>query len=90
MSADPATVGVVVLANLARGRERAVAAARERGAITARAVRRALDVDVLEGRGERGRAGRIARRLQRGGVTISERGVRKILERLSSGSDSSA
>lgn len=88
MSADPATVGARVLEALARGREKAVAAAQARGATTARAVRRALDVDVLEGHGERGRAGRIARRLKRGGVKITERGVRKILERLSSGSGS--
>lgn len=88
MSADPATVGLRVLASLARGREKAVAGAQARGAVTVRAVRRALDVDVLQGHGERGRAGRVQRRLWREGVNVSERQVRKILERLSSGSGS--
>ena len=88
MSADPATVGERVLAGLAKGRRRAIEDAQARGAITRRAVRRALDVDVLEGRSERGRAGRIARRLRRQGVGISERHVRRILDTLSSVSDS--
>ena len=88
MSADPATVGARVLAALERGRERAIAAARERGAVTARAVRRELDIDVLAGHPVRGRAGRIARRLRRQGVTLSERATRTILERLSIASDS--
>lgn len=88
MSTDPATVGARVLAGLEAGRQAAIAKAQARAAVTAREVRRALDVDVLEGRPERGRAGRIARRLHRDGLRISERGVRKILERLSSGSGS--
>lgn len=51
-------------------------------------VRRALDHDLLAGHKPRGRAGRIARRLRRDGFRLSVRGVAKILERLSSGSDS--
>lgn len=89
--ADDAQVGRRLLAVLAAGRERAIATQREHGAITIRAVRRQLDVDVLEGRSERGRAGRIARRLRRLGLTVSERHVRRILaDILSSVSDSSA
>lgn len=87
MSADPATVERI-LAGLAKGRQKAVERAQAQGAVTARAVRRALDVDVLEGRGERGRAGRIARRLRREGVTVGERQVRRIIDTLSSMSGS--
>jgi len=84
VSADPYLVGERVLAGLEKGRRRAIAQAQARGARTVRAVCQALDVDLLEGRGERGRAGRIARRLR---GMVGERQVRKILERLSSGSD---
>jgi hypothetical protein len=83
---DPATVGARVLAALDRARERAIAAARERAADNERLVRRELDIDLLDGHHERGRARRIHRRLRRYGVEISERNVYKVLARLSSGS----
>lgn len=79
MAADPAIVGQRVLAALAAGRQRAIDRARERGAITATLVRRALDVDILEGRPPWGRAGRISRSLRRRGVVVSDRRVREIL-----------
>jgi len=84
---DPADIGAKVLANLEAGRRRGIAAARERAAQAWRAVRRELDLDVLEGHAERGRAVRIHRRLWRHNVRLTERQVRKILERLASGSD---
>jgi hypothetical protein len=89
VSADPATVGEIVLANLARGRERAIEQARERGANTERAIRRELDIDILNHGDARGRAGRITRRLARYGLRLSERHVKRILDVLSSASDSS-
>lgn len=84
--ADALEVGERVLAALSRGRARAIEAARARGAANELEVRRLLDLDILAGHDERGRAGRIARRMTK---PISERGVRKILDRLSSDSDSS-
>jgi hypothetical protein len=84
MAADPAAVGVRVLAALEAGRREGIARAQARAAALAVAVRRELDSDILAGHAERGRAGRISRRLAREGVTVTERGARKILERLSS------
>lgn len=84
---DPAELGELVLAGLAKGRARAIEVQRQHGATTARAVRRALDVDVLEGRPPRGRAGRIGRRLRRDGISVSERQVARILAALISVSD---
>lgn len=81
-----------VRAGLARGRQRAIEYQRERAAPTERAVRRELDLDILRGHSERGRAERIAGALRgrlkiRAGngmirTSITPRGVRKILERL--------
>jgi hypothetical protein len=82
VTTDPATVAAI-LAGLESGRQKAIAASRERAAATWRAVRRASDDDVLEGHSERGRAGRIARRLRRDGTTISERHVFRLLAALS-------
>jgi hypothetical protein len=81
-------VGERVLQALERGRQRAIERQRRRGAITETLVRRLLDDDLLAARGVRGRAGRIQRALRRSGIDLTERGVRKVLERLSSGSDS--
>jgi len=77
--AEAAATGRRVLAALDAGRERAIAYQRERAARYERLVRPELDLDILAGHPERGRAGRIARRLG-----ISEGGCRKILHRLSS------
>lgn len=82
---DPAAVGRAVLVALARGRDLAIARARERAAPNERDVRRLLDLDILAGKKDRGRAGRISRALC---GRVSESGVRKILSRLSSGADS--
>lgn len=70
------------------GRARAIAAQREKGAATARAVRRELDLDILAGNPARGRAGRIAPRLRPAGVKISARQVQRILDALSCASSS--
>jgi hypothetical protein len=94
---DPLTTGVLVQQALEKGRAAAIAKARDEGAHNADKVRVALDKDILAGHGDRGRAGRIAKMVRghvrvRAGIEvrnfISPRGVRKILERLSSGSAS--
>jgi hypothetical protein len=77
-----------MLEGLAQGREKAIARMRERAAITETLARRLYDIDLLAGHPPRGRAGRLSRAMRREGVSITERGVRKILERLSSSSDS--
>ena len=82
---DAAQVGERVLEGLAKGRTRAIAAARERAAPTWRAIRAALDNDILDGYSARGRASRIKRRLR---LTISERQVNNVLVSLYSASDS--
>lgn len=96
--ADPAATGARVLAGLAAGRLEAIRMAREQAEHNERVVRRALDLDILAGHRQRGRAVRIARAV-RGKVSvhirenvdrdwITPRGVQKILARLSSGADS--
>lgn len=82
---NAAATGERVLAALDRGRALAIARARERAAPNERDVRRLLDLDILAGKGARGRAGRISRVLH---GRVSESGVRKILARLFSGADS--
>jgi hypothetical protein len=89
MAAEPLTVERL-LANLDDGRQRAIAAARLQGARSARAVLGELNKDILAGHPVRGRAGRITRRLRRHGVFLTERHVLRILDTLSSVSDSSA
>lgn len=79
MTPDPAIIGRRVLVALEAGRQRAIAEARARSATLARQVRRLMDDDALAGHSPRGRAGRIARRLRRAGVTVTERHVRRIL-----------
>ncbi len=81
---DPAEIGARVLAAFARGRCIAITAAQNRAAPLWRVVRAALDDDILRGHGERGRAGRIKRRLH---LTVSERQVKRILDTLNSASD---
>jgi hypothetical protein len=83
--ANPTRTGTLVLQALSEGRQRAIAVKREAAAPVEREVRRALDVDILAGHPQRGRAARIARAIHH---RVTERGVRKILERLFSGSDS--
>lgn len=102
---EPADLGRRVLAGLAKGRQRAIELARERARRNERLVLEALNHDILAGHPERGRAGRIHRRLTRqfshspDGVpghapngeppSISLRTVRNILARLASVADSS-
>jgi hypothetical protein len=88
--ADPALTGARVLAALSAGRQRAIAAKRLQAASIARAVLGELNKDIIAGHPVRGRAGRITRRLGRHGVFLTERHVLRILDRLSSVSDSSA
>jgi hypothetical protein len=82
VTTDPDTIAAI-LAGLESGRQKAIAAKQARGAATERAVRRELDVDLMERRPARGRPGRVARRLAREGVKISERQVRRIIAALS-------
>lgn len=89
MAAEPLTVERV-RANLADGRQLAIADARLKGARSARAVLGELNKDILRGHPPRGRAGRITRRLRTHGVSLTERQVLRILDRLASVSDSSA
>jgi len=79
---DPAAIGEVILETLARGRRIKAAAQREQAAKVEADVRREIDRDKLR-HGDRGRAGRIARRLR-----MKERTVRKVLYRLSGRADS--
>ncbi len=81
---DPYATGRRVLEALAEGRRIAIQQRKAQAADNERLVRLELDRDILAGHPERGRPGRISRRLR---GRIGERGVRKILERLSSGSD---
>jgi hypothetical protein len=83
--ADAAAVGARVLAGLERGRQRAIAQRKAAAAPRERAVRRELDLDVLAGHPERGRAARIARVLR-----LDRRAVARVLARLQSGALSSA
>ncbi len=81
---DPALTGQRVLDALAAGRRRAIAQARALGSQNERAVREALDVDILAGHKERGRAARIASGLRVHGCRLTRRTVQRILDRLSS------
>ena len=74
----------MVLAGLAKGRQRAIARAKARAAETQLLVIIAANADRDAGRPLRGRAGRIRRKLH---DAISERHVKRILDRLSSVSD---
>lgn len=80
-----ALVGDKVLAALENGRHRAIVRAREMGAANALQVMALAVTDAQSGRSPRGRAGRIARKL---GGLLTERSVKRILDRLSSVSDS--
>ena len=66
------------------GRAKAIAAKRRKGAAARATVLELADADRRAGRSERGRAGRVARRL---GGALSESRVRKILRALSSERD---
>lgn len=74
---DATTVGERVLAGFAKGRAKAIEVQRATGAATLRAVRRAIDDDVLAGHGERNRVKRIALKLRMG-----EKRVRRAMDRL--------
>lgn len=83
-----ATLGTKVMANLERGRARLMVLNRERqemGDLWRRVIAEYVLLDKEAGLPLRGRAGRIARKLNR---RISERMVRRYLEQLTSGSDS--
>lgn len=84
-SLKAAVVGRKVLAGLDKGRHRAIAQAKERAAFHVAKVVIHSNADFASGKPERGRAGRIARKL---GGMLSERQVKRILDRLSSVSDS--
>jgi hypothetical protein len=79
--------GRKVLDALAKGRQKAIAAAQAKAAMQMFVIRELAMADMLAGRSNRGRAGRIQRKL---GGTLSERLVRKYLARLFRGADSSA
>lgn len=85
--ADAADIGQRVLAILAAGRAAAIARARERAAGLQLAVLDELHNDCLAGKPERGRAGRIHRRLKHR-HKVSSRHVKRILDGLASVSDS--
>lgn len=76
---DPTAIGARVLAVLAAGRAQRLEARRRRADELRELVLRAARLDRAAGRPDRGRAGRIARRLELGGVEITERWVAKIL-----------
>lgn len=78
-------VGLKVLDGLAKGRQQAIAQAKERAAFHVAKVVIHTNADVAAGKPERGRAGRISRKL--GGI-LSERQVKRILDTLSCMSDS--
>jgi hypothetical protein len=93
--ADPAVTGRAVLAALDAGRTRAIEAKKAEAVNHARLVRRLLDVDILAGHGQRGRAERISAHLPKrqdcnGNMKplVCARTVRNILARLFSDSDS--
>lgn len=88
--ADSADVGRRVLEALAAGRARQLAARRLQAAELRDLVERAARIDRAEGKPERGRAGRITRRLTLAGVPITERWTRKIISELLSDSSASA
>lgn len=79
-------MGRRTLANLAEGRSKAHRQARDRAAPFYLAIRRAIDRDILDGHGERGRAGRIAERLpprdKEGLEYYSTRQVQRVLDTL--------
>ena len=81
----PESIGRKVLAGLFKGRQRAIEQAKERAAFHVAKVVIHANADVAARKPERGRAGRISRRL---GGMLSERQVKRILDRLSSVSDS--
>lgn len=83
---DAADTGAAVLAGLARGRAIANARAQAAAEQLRRQVIAGLGVDLLNGKDERGRAGRIKRRLH---LQVGERHIRRILDTLYSMSDSS-
>jgi DNA-binding MarR family transcriptional regulator len=80
---DPVTTGARVLAALEAGREARQRALTEARAPIIRAVRRELDHDIIAGKPPRGRASRIARRLQ-----LHPKRVKRILDSLFSVSNS--
>jgi hypothetical protein len=85
MSADPAAVGARVLAGAAKGRARRLAEQQARAAERRELVLRADRLDRAAEHPDRGRPGRIARRLCRDGVEITERRVLQILSETQDG-----
>lgn len=88
MTADPAVVGARVLAGFEQGRRQAHELQRQRAAHLAELVLRAERLDRAAGRPVRGRSVRIGRRLRRDGIAVSDRHVRRIMDRLYCVSDS--
>lgn len=85
MNTRAATIGLAVLAGLAKGRQRAIQQAKARAAHHLAVILPLALADRAKGRPERGRAGRIARQL---GGALSERHVKRILDTLSCPSES--
>jgi len=84
----PEELGLRVLAGLTAGREKAIRRAQTRAGALAALVLDLAHADMLAGRPARGRAGRVRRKLSALGRTTSERHVKRILDGLSSVSDS--
>jgi hypothetical protein len=82
-----AALGVAVRRALDAGRAKRIANAKQRGAASAALVADLAMLDLAAGRPERGRAGRIARKLH---GELSESRVRKILRAFSNATDSTA
>lgn len=86
VDSDAAALGQKVLVGLTKGRQLAIQRSRKVGADNAYKVVILANLDMNAGSPQRGRAGRIARNL---GGLLTERSVKRILDRLSSVSDSS-
>ena len=87
MNADPTSIGERVLANLARGRELNLVRRQQRAAELRELVLRAERLDRASNQPAWGRNGRIARRLNRDGVTVTARWVGRLLEPSANSSD---
>lgn len=74
--------GARILAGLARGRQIAIQRAKDTASRNIALILPLVNADIAAGHPLRGRAGRICRKLK-GGLT--ERGVKRILDRLSVG-----
>lgn len=86
-SQQAALLGRKVLAGLAKGRQRAIEMNQARAKARASVILTLAAADVVAGRPTRGRAGRLSRQLKRAGTGLSERHVKRLLDRLFKMSD---